>query len=183
MRKTEDTLTRARRALSQVDLELDLTRTRSDALVRAGSGPAEQSEPEDPSSSRVEILRYGQRPALPRRRSAVWALAATVALLGGAGIGTALLWPEPGTVLPGAPASLSPSPSMPTSTPSTGATPGPRECASSPPASRPTPGPERSALERSGPDGPGQPSDSLAPEVCDVSPSPFPSTTADKTGP
>lgn len=177
MRKTEDTLTRAQRALSQVDPELDLTRTRSDALVRAGSRPVMQPEPEpeldDASSSGVEILRYGQRPALPRRRSAVWALAATVALLGGAGIGTALLWPEPGTVMPGAPASLSPTPSMPTNAPSTGPTLGPRECASSPPEPRTTPGPER----------PGQPSDSLPPDGCDAAPSPFPSSAADETGP
>jgi len=173
MRKTEDTLTRARRALSQVDPELDLTRTRSDALVRARSRPAAQPEPDDASSSGVEILRYGQRPTLPRRRSAVWALAATVALLGGAGIGTALLWPEPGGVMPGAPASLAPTPSTPTSTPSTGPTPGPRECASSAPVSRPTPGPE----------GPGQPSDAQPPNGCDAAPSPFPSTAADDTGP
>jgi hypothetical protein len=175
MRKTEDTLTRARRALSQVDPELDLTRTRSDALVRARSRPATRPEPDDGSSSGVEILRYGEQPALPRRRSAVWALAATVALLGGAGIGTALLWPEPGTSLPGAPASFlpTPGPSLPTSTPSTGSTLGPRECAPSPPATRATPGPER----------PGQPSDSLPPDGCDVAPSPLPSTTADETGP
>jgi hypothetical protein len=173
MRKTEDTLTRARRALSQVDPELDLTRTRSDALERVRSHPSAPPEPDDASASGVEILRYGERPALPRRRSAVWALAATVVLLGGAGIGTALLWPEPGTILPGAPASLEPTPGMPTSTPSTGPTLGPRECASSPPASRPTPGPSR----------PGQPSDSLPPDGCDVQPSPLPSTTADETGP
>jgi hypothetical protein len=177
MRKTEDTLTRARRALSQVDLELDLTRTRSDALVRTRSStaaqPAPGPEPDDASSSGVEILRYGERPALPRRRSAVWALAAAVVLLGSAGIGTALLWPEPGGVMPGAPASLAPTPTMPTSTPSTGPTPGPRECASSARASRPTPGPE----------GPGQPSDSQPPNGCDAPPSPFPSTAADQTGP
>ncbi|MFC4629899.1 hypothetical protein ACFO6V_16745 [Promicromonospora alba] len=173
MRKTEDTLTRARRALSQVDLELDLTRTRSDALVRTRSRPVAEPEPDDASSSGVEILRYGERPALPRRRSAVWALAATVALLGGAGIGTALLWPEPGAVMPGAPASLAPTPTTPTSTPSTGPSLGPRECASSPTATRATPRPER----------PGQPSDSLPPDGCDVLPSPFPSTTADETGP
>lgn len=173
MRKTEDTLTRARRALSQVDPELDLTRTRSDALVRARSRPAAQPEPDDASSSGVEILRYGERPALPRRRSAVWALAATVALLGGAGISTALLWPEPGTVMPGASASLAPTPGMPTSAPSTGSTLGPRECASSPPTPRTTPGPER----------PGQPSDSLPPDGCDAAPSPSPSSAADETGP
>jgi hypothetical protein len=173
MRKTEDTLTRARRALSQVDLELDLTRTRSDALVRVRSRPGAHPEPDDASSSGVEILRHGERPALPRRRSAVWALAASVALLGGAGIGTALLWPEPGTVVPGAPASLAPTPSMPTNAPSTGPTLGPRECASSAPTSRPTPGPER----------PGQASDSSMLDGCDGAPSPFPSTTADETGP
>jgi hypothetical protein len=175
MRKTEDTLTRARRALSQVDPELDLTRTRSDALVRAGSRPVVQpeQEPDDASSSGVEILRHGERPALPRRRSAVWALAATVALLGGAGVGTALLWPEPGTIMPGAPASLSPTPSMPTNAPSTGPTLGPRECASSLPTPRTTPGPER----------PGQPSDSLPSDGCDAAPSPFPSSAADETGP
>jgi hypothetical protein len=175
MRKTEDTLTRARRALSQVDPELDLTSARSDALVRARSCPAAQPVPDDASSSGVEILRYGEQPALPRRRSAVWALAATVALLGGAGVGTALLWPEPGGVLPGAPASLSPSPGpgLPTSTPSAGSTLGPSECASSAPTSRATPGPER----------PGRPSDSLPPDGCDMAPSPFPSTAADETGP
>jgi hypothetical protein len=175
MRKTEDTLTRARRALSQVDPELDLIRTHSDALGRAGSRPAVRPEPDDASSSGVEILRYGQRPTLPRRRSAIWALAATVALLGGAGIGTALLWPEPGMVLPGAPASFAPTPGpgLPTSTPSTGPTPGPRECASSAPTSRTTPGPER----------PGQPSDSPMPDGCDGAPSPFPSVAAEETGP
>lgn len=173
MRKTEDTLTRARRALSQVDPELDLTRTRSDALVRTRSRPVAEPEPDDDASSGVEILRYGQRPALPRRRSAVWALAASVALLGGAGIGTALLWPEPGTIMPGAPASLTPTHSTPTSTPSTGPSLGPRECASSPTATRPTPGPER----------PGQPSDSLTPDGCDMQPSPFPSSATDETGP
>jgi len=175
MRTTEDTLTRARRALRQVDPELDLTRTRSDALVRARSRPGTRPEADDASSSGVEILRYGQQPAPPRRRSAVWALAATVALLGGAGIGTALLWPEPGAVLPGAPASLSPTPDhgLPTSTPSTGPSLGPSECASSPPTSRATPGPE----------GPGQPADSLAPDDCDASPSPFPSSGTDETGP
>ena len=172
MRKTEDTLTRARRALSQVDLELDLDRTRSDALMRTRSRSAAQPEPDDASASGVEILRYGERPALPRRRSAVWALAATVVLLGGAGIGTALLWPEPGTVLPGAPASLEPTPGSPTSTPSTGPTLGPRECASSPPTSRTTPGPES----------PGRPSDPLS-NGCDVPPTPFPSAAADETGP
>ncbi|MGI5190513.1 hypothetical protein ACQEVI_20420 [Promicromonospora sp. CA-289599] len=175
MRKPEDTLTRARRALSQVDPELDLTRTRSDALVRTRSRPASEPEPDDASSAGVEILRHGERPTLPRRRSTVWALAASVALLGGAGIGTALLWPVPGGVLPGAPASLEPTPgpSLPTNTPSTGPSLGPRECASSPPTSRATPGPER----------PRQPSDSLPPDGCDVSPSPFPSTTADETDP
>lgn len=173
MRKTDDTLTRARHALSQVDPELNLTRTRSDALERVRSRPSAPQEPDDASASGVEILRYGERPALPRRRSTVWALAATVVLLGGAGIGTALLWPEPAAVLPGAPASLEPTPGMPTSTPSTGPTLGPRECASSPPESRPTPEPER----------PGQPSDSLLPEGCDLQPSPFHSTTADETGP
>ncbi|MEU4386917.1 hypothetical protein [Promicromonospora sp. NPDC023805] len=176
MRKTEDTLTRARRALSQVDLELDLTRTRSDALVRVRSRPDAEPEPDDASSSGVEILRHGQQPTLPRRRSAVWALAATVALLGGAGIGTALLWPEPGELLPGAPASLSPTPGpgLPTSTPSTGPTFGPSECASSAPTSRATPGPER----------PGQPSGETVPvDGCDGSPSPFPSSAPDETGP
>lgn len=173
MRKPEDTLTRARRALRQVDPELDLARTRSDALVRVRSRPDTRPEPDGASSSGVEILRYGQQPALPRRRSAVWALAATVALLGGAGIGTALLWPEPDAVLPGAPATLSPAPSMPTSTPSTGSTRGPSECESSPPTSRATPGPER----------PGQPAESLPPDGCDVSPSPFPSSGTDETGP
>lgn len=174
MRKTEDTLTRARRALSQVDPELDLTRTRSDALVRTRSRPAAEPEPgDDASSSGVEILRYGQRPALPRRRSAVWALAATVALLGGAGVGTALLWPEPITVLPGAPAPLSPNPSTPTNAPSTRPTVGPRDCPSSAPMSRPTPGPER----------PGEPSDPRTPDGCDMPPSPSPSSAADETGP
>jgi hypothetical protein len=174
MRKTEDTLTRARRALRHVDVELDLARTRSDALVRARSRPDGLPDPGD-SSSGIEILRHGQRPALPRRRSAVWVLAAAVALLGGAGLGTAALWPAPGEVLPGSPAPISPipEPDPPTSTPGTGPTGGPSECASTPPP-RATPEAERTAQPTSEP---------TPPDGCDVSPSPLPSGGRNDTGP
>ena len=168
MRRKNDALTRARQALSQVDAELDLGRARSDALVRARSGPDTHPDTDDAARSGVEILRHGQQPELPRRRTAVWALVATVALLGGAGLGTALLWPGPGEAVPGAPAPASPSPGpdLSTTTPDTRPTDSPRECASTPPSQASVPTPK----------GQGQPSSApLSERGCDAEPSPSPS--------
>ena len=173
MRRKHDPLTRARQALRQVDPELDLGRTRSNALERARTSPETAPESDDTAGSSVEILRHGQRPALPRRRTAVWALVATVALLGGAGLGTAVLWTGPGETVPGAPAPASPSPALPTpgpgsttSTPSTGPPLDPRECepAANALAATPEPGPS------------GQPSSAQQPESdCTAAPSATPS--------
>ena len=168
MRRKNDALTRARQALSQVDAELDLGQARSAALTRAGSGPGAQPEADDATGSGVEILPHGQRPALPRSRAGAWALVATVALLGGAGLGAAVLWPTPGETVPGAPspASPTPGPSLSTAAPDTRPTDSPRECASIPPIpdSWPTPRPA------------GQPSSAPLPgRECDTEPSPAPS--------
>ncbi|WP_369371817.1 hypothetical protein AB1046_00445 [Promicromonospora sp. Populi] len=168
MRKKEDALARARRALSQVDAELDLGRARAEAEVRAGRTTRSDAPPDmdEASASGVEILRHGQRPALPRRRAAVWALTATIVLLGGAGVGTALLWPEPGTTVPGS-QFPTPEPGLPTSTPGTGSTLDPSDCLSPPPPSTPRATPEPSE----------QPSDgALAPDSCVAQPGPSPST-------
>lgn len=168
MRKKEDALARARRALRQVDAELDLGRARAEAVARAGRETHTDAPPgaDDAAASGVEILRHGQRPALPRRRAAVWALAATVVLLGGAGVGTALLWPEPGTTVPGAPSST-PGPGLPTSTPETGSTLDPTDCPSPPSPSSPRATPEPSEQPSDGP---------LAPDSCVAQPGPSPST-------
>ncbi|GAA4705336.1 hypothetical protein APR04_001934 [Promicromonospora umidemergens] len=172
MRRKNDALTRARQALSQVDAELDLGRARSDALARARSGPDTHPDTDDAAGSGVEILRHGQRPALPRRHTAVWALVATVALLGGAGLGTALLWQGPSETVPGAPAPASPfpGPDLSTTAPDTGPTDGPRECASTPPSPDSVPTPR----------GQGQPSSApLSQQSCGADPSPSPSPSGD----
>jgi hypothetical protein len=168
MRKKEDALARARKALSQVDAELDLGRARAEAEARAGRETRSDAPPDtdDASASGVEILRHGQRPGLPRRRAAVWALAATVVLLGGAGVGTALLWPEPGTTVPGAPLPT-PGPGLPTSTPEPGSTLDPGDCPSPPLPSTPRATPEPSEQPSDGP---------LAPDSCVAQPGPSPST-------
>ncbi|WP_026365618.1 hypothetical protein [Promicromonospora sukumoe] len=135
-RAQNDPLARARRALDQVDGELDLTRLHA---ATSGHGrPDPDLLPLD-DDAQVEILRSGQHPTQPRRRAAVWALTATVALLCGAGVGTALLWSDAGETQPGSqvPASPRPEVTAPPPSPSPEPTPStdPRECS----PARPTP--------------------------------------------
>lgn len=161
MKKSEDALARARSALSQVDAELDLSRTHARALTRARSRTDHLIDPDDDAVHGVEILRHGQHPSLPRHRAALWALAATVVLLGGAGLGTAALWQGSDETVPGAPA---PGTHLPTDAPSTGQLVEPRECTSLPPPPTPTAGaPDE---DGSGPQ---------TAEDCAVEPSPAPS--------
>ncbi|WP_423465233.1 hypothetical protein ACO229_13460 [Promicromonospora sp. MS192] len=127
MGRRDDALTRARRALSEVDGELDLARTRADALARARSGPGVLPDDGGAPVTEVEILRHGQRPTLPRVRTRVWALAAALALLGGAATGVVASWPEPERAVPGGTVSPAPAPDLP-GTPGTGSTSGPGEC-------------------------------------------------------
>lgn len=144
MRATDDGFARARRALHQVDTEVDLARLRAVTAERDRSG-TDPLPPDEGAVLGVEILRTGQRPAYPRRRAAVWALAATVALLCGAGVGIATLWPEPGGTPPGSqvPASTpAPQPSREPA-PENSATRDPRECTV--PAPVPSPGQGRAA--------------------------------------
>lgn len=155
-RANDDPLARARRALDQVDGELDLARLHA---VTSGHGrPDPDLLPlDDDADPQVEILRSGQRPTHPRRRAAAWALAATVALLCGAGVGTAMLWSGAGETLPGSEVPASPGPEVtrpprsPEPTPSTN----PRECS----PARPTP----SASPRT----PRPTTDERASEACD----------------
>jgi hypothetical protein len=165
MRATDDGFARARRALRQVDAEVDLARLRAVTAERDRWG-TDPLPPDESAELGVEILRTGQRPALPRRRAAVWALAAAVALLGGAGVGMATLWPEPGGTPPGSqvPASPAPQPSRDPAPDNSTAT-DPRECV---PGPVPSPGPSRTA-------------DVPAPEACQ--PSPAPSTSTDRAKP
>jgi hypothetical protein len=168
-RAQNDPLARARLALDQVDGELDLPRLHA---VTSGHGrPDPDLLPlDDDADSRVEILRSGQQPTQPRRRAAAWALAATVALLCGAGVGTAMLWSGAGETLPGSEVPASPRPEVtgaprPTEpTPSTD----PRECS----PARPTP----SATPRE----PRTTTDERASEACD---SPEPSRDAGQVTP
>ncbi|MFD6446747.1 hypothetical protein ACFWEJ_16700 [Promicromonospora sp. NPDC060204] len=142
-----DPLARARRALDQVDDELDLARVHAvtSGHGRAGADPLPVDEDAEP---RVEILTPGQRPARPRRRAAAWALAATVALLCGAGVGTAMLWPGPGETVPGStpPASPAPERTGPTQPPAQGPSPDPRECSRAYPTPSATPEPSTDEL-------------------------------------
>lgn len=160
----DDALARARRALREADGDLDLTRAYTDSLARAGSLPQELPGTDGAGVAEVEILRHGQRPTLPRGRARIWALAAALALLGGAATGVVALWPEPGGVMPGGtvPASPIPAPERSTTGPRTGPTLAPDGCASPP---VPTPS---GAAEPSGRDRPA--------ETCptDQAPSPAP---------
>ncbi|MFI2489014.1 hypothetical protein ACH47X_19045 [Promicromonospora kroppenstedtii] len=99
-RAQNDPLARARRALDQVDGELDLARLHAVTSGHRRPDP-DLLPPADDADPQVEILRSGQRPTQPRRRAAAWALAATVALLCGAGVGTAMLWSDAGETPPG----------------------------------------------------------------------------------
>lgn len=174
MRATDDGFARARRALGQVDAEVDLAHLRAVTAERDRSG-TELLPPEESDAIGVEILRTGQRPALPRRRAAVWALAAAVALLCGAGVGAATLWAGPGETPPGSQPPVSPGPeTSPETTPETSPEPAPdasptavpRECAA--PETAPSPAPSQTA-------------DAPAPGSC--SPSAAPSTPTDRAEP
>jgi hypothetical protein len=150
MRATDDGFARARRALRQVDTEVERGRSGTDPLP-----------PDEGTVFEVEILPAGQRPARPRRRATVWALAASVALLCGAGVGVAALWPEPGGTAPGSQLPASPSPGTarepaPGSSPSTL----PRECV-------PTPIPSAA---------PGRTADAPPSDACETVPAPSTST-------
>lgn len=116
-RTKNDPLARARRAMHQVDEELDLARVHA---VTSGYGsPGTDPLPlDDDAAARVEILRTGQRPTQPRRRATAWALVAAVALLCAVGAGTAALWSDDGGTLPGAPPPASPAPASPAPEPS-----------------------------------------------------------------
>ncbi|MFI8526025.1 hypothetical protein ACIGB8_16330 [Promicromonospora sukumoe] len=158
-RTKNDPLARARRAMHQVDDELDLARVHA---VTSGYGsPGTDPLPQDDDAAvRVEILRPGQRPTQPRRRATDWALAATVALLCAAGAGTAALWSDGDGTLPGAPPPASPAPASPApaspapersgQTPAQPSEPeqstGPRECA----PARPTPQPSATPSDEIG---------------------------------
>ncbi len=145
-RTKNDPLRRARRAMHQVDEELDLARVH--AVTSRYDSPGTDLLPlDDDAAARVEILRPGQRPTQPRRRATAWALAATVALLCAAGAGTAALWWDDGGTLPGAPppaspAPASPAPERPGQTPAQPSEPEqsayPRECAPARPTPRPS---------------------------------------------
>lgn len=152
-----DPLARARRALDQVDDELDLARVHAvtSGPGRSGANPLPLDEDAEP---RVEILTPGQRPTRPRRRAAAWALAATVALLCGAGVGTAMLWSGSAETVPGStpPASPAPEQTGPTQPPAQGPSPDPRECSPARPTPSATPEPT---------------TDDLPTDACDV-PSP-----------
>jgi hypothetical protein len=161
MRATDDGFARARRALRQVDTEVDLARLR---VVTAGRdrSDADLLPSEESAAFGVEILRTGQRPTLPRRRAAAWALAAAVALLCGAGVGIGTVWPAPGETAPGSqlPASPAPQPSREPA-PENSTTTDPRECTVPAPIPSPTPG--RTA-------------DTPASGICSPSPTPSPPT-------
>ena len=110
-RAQSDPLTRARRALDQVDGELDLARLH--AVTSEHDRPDPDLFPvDDAAGSQVEILRSGQQPTQPRRRAAFWALAASVALLCGAGAGTAMLWSGADETPPGSQVPASPRPEV-----------------------------------------------------------------------
>ncbi|MFE7504703.1 hypothetical protein [Promicromonospora sp. NPDC057488] len=159
-RAQNDPLARARRALDQVDGELDLARLH--AVTSGHRRPDPDLVPlDDDPDSQVEILRSGQRPTQPRRRAAVWALAATVALLCGAGVGTAMLWPGGDETPPGSRVSVSPRPEVtePPRSPEPAPSTNPRECS----PARPTP----SATPRT----PRPTTDERASEACQSGPS------------
>lgn len=166
MRATDDSFARARRALHQVDAEVDLARLRAVTAERDRSG-TDLLPPDESDVFAVEILRTGQRPAHPRRRATVWTLAATVALLCSAGVGIATLWAEPGGTPPGSqvPSAPAPQPSREPE-PDNSTTTDPRECTV--PAPIPSPGSGRTA-------------DVPASEAC--SPTPAPSTSTDRAKP
>ncbi|MFI2363614.1 hypothetical protein [Promicromonospora sp. NPDC019610] len=136
-----DPLARARRALDQVDDELDLVRVH--AVTSHGAPGAEPDPLDGDAEPRVEIIRSGQRPTHPRRRAAVWALAASVALLCGAGVGAAALWSGPGETVPGTtpPASPAPAQTGPTQPPALAPSTNPRECSPAHPTPSATPEP------------------------------------------
>ncbi|GAA2229834.1 hypothetical protein GCM10010413_28580 [Promicromonospora sukumoe] len=156
-RTKNDPLLRARRAMHQVDDELDLARVHA-ATSGYGAPGTDPLPLDDDAAARVEILRPGQRPTQPRRRATAWALAATVALLCGAGVGAAALWSDDGGTLPGAPPPASPAPASPApehpehpgQTPAQSSEPeqttGPRECA----PARPTPQPSATPSDEIG---------------------------------
>jgi hypothetical protein len=163
MRAKDDGFARARRALHQVDAEVDLARLRA-VTAQHDRSDTDLLPPDESDVFGVEILRTGQRPAHPRRRTAVWALAATVALLCGAGVGIATLWPEPGGTPPGSQVSPSPAPRPSREpAPDNSTATDPRECTT--PAPIPSPAPGRTAQ---------------APPSDDCSPSPTPSTPTDQ---
>ncbi|WP_285101970.1 hypothetical protein [Promicromonospora sp. MEB111] len=155
-----DPLARARRALDQVDEELDLARVHA---VTSGHGrvSADPLPVDDDAEPRVEILTPGQRPARPRRRATVWALAATVALLCGAGVGTAMLWSGSGETVPGStpPASPAPEQTGPTQPPAQEPSPDPRECSPARPTPSATPEPTTDDLPTDACDVPSPPSE------------------------
>ncbi|GAB4083773.1 hypothetical protein GCM10028784_04030 [Myceligenerans cantabricum] len=153
MARNQDPLRRARAALTTVDAELDLDRVRSAAARAAAARPvtAVAGTPVGGTVT-VEIVPPGRRPAATRRRTAVWALTATVLLLGGTGLGAALPWPEPGETLPGSPAPPTPGTgptgraSSPPETPEPTGTAHPYECTPPPASPEPTPGPHVTAF-------------------------------------
>lgn len=171
MRATDDDFARARRALRQVDAEVDLARLRALTAERDRPGtsplPPDESLADGDAALGVEILRPGQRPALPRRRAAAWALAATVALLCGAGVGVAALWPGTGATTPG---SQLPAPPVPATSPETSPEPAtgtgpstaPTECAPARPVPSAAPGPATT----------GPAADEMPSDTCGATPAP-----------
>lgn len=169
--RADDDLARARRALRRVDAELDPVRLRAMAAEPGRSG-TDLFPPAEDTEFRVEILRPGQRPVLPRRRVTAWALAAAVALLCGVGVGTATLWPEPGGTVPG---SDVPAPPAPETSPEP-APDGPK------PDDTPTTSPRECLTPRPGPSAaPGESTD--APPSAACHPTPVPSDPAGRSEP
>ncbi|MGW2094636.1 hypothetical protein [Promicromonospora sukumoe] len=174
-RAKNDPLGRARRAMHQVDEELDLARVHA-ATSRYGAPGTDPLPLDDDDAARVEILRPGQRPTQPRRRATAWALAAAVALLCAAGAGTAALRSDDGGTLPGAPPPVSPAPASPAperpgaARPALPAqSPDPSECAPARPTPQPsaTPSDEAASAGSRSADS-GAPSAAPPSDACDV---------------